>query len=624
MTITPETLKDDSDSNSGFYSCHEPESVYSSTKEPVWLSAARRHETLLHSCKNTNLIDSASIHSTPQNTRARCVKHKKNHNRPSLLLVETFQKHNITRTCKTKKRNKKKIVLAVSTAPEISPSPVLKTTVDPSRNEDKSSIEAYSILEKALDTCRNIETFRGITVETVLNPIENKNSTLSKNASFCSPNQKSDISMNLKQKKIKNRCKENITESSVTNGKQPVRNCTSKSKNLSQNKLSNVEYGRFLNANHKKANHSKRHNPSQHSYIKGISNPSGTRQKNDLVRTTYLSFETPKSEKPSKLNQTRETRVKKSRASSLLNSVPVKGNTRSWRMNQLLKVLKTETCKPDFLKQCQYNPRFMGSVVSNPVIKTPYRGSLEPSSVEDKRCDSQDNQSHYRSVSREPRSSVPGWIVTPRQSEMLLQLHTGLTPHEKMDQKSPKTYRNGRRQAVKDQGKELDTSLHDTFNEQSVDENEDESHLRSDYALDILGAVDTTRSLQSQRFIEKHRKKLQGSTRDSKGFRKRIIQLIPKKSPLSIKTYSSTSKLVIRDELRQILDKNERQMSQDRKKDFHECLKLTLRDGHSKIEREEALNELACLPDYGDDLFKNASTSDVDLDQTPRPSFFNQ
>jgi hypothetical protein len=42
------------------------------------------------------------------------------------------------------------------------------------------------------------------------------------------------------------------------------------------------------------------------------------------------------------------------------------------------------------------------------------------------------------------------------------------------------------------------------------------------------------------------------------------------------------------------------------------------------MEREEALNELACLTDYGDDLFRNASTSDVDLDQTPRPTFFNE
>jgi hypothetical protein len=202
--------------------------------------------------------------------------------------------------------------------------------------------------------------------------------------------------------------------------------------------------------------------------------------------------------------------------------------------------------------------------VLDPIIKTPHRGSLESSFVEEKKCDCYENQSHYRSVSREPRSSFPGWIVTPRQSEMLLHLHTGLTPHERTGQKETETYGNVRRQSVKHQRKKLDTTLINTLKEQSFEENEEESHLRSDYALDILGAVDTTRSLQSQRFIEKHRKKLQGFARNSKGHRKHNIQLVPKKPPLSTKMCSSTSRLIIRDELRQILDKNEREMSQDR------------------------------------------------------------
>jgi hypothetical protein len=246
MTITPETLKDDSDSISGFYSCNEPESVYSSTKEPVWLSAARRYESLLHSCKNSSIIDSVSIHSTPRSTRARSVKHKKNHIKPSPLLVETFQKHEITATGKCNKQNKKKIISAVAVNTNISPCSVPKIIVEPRGTEDKKNIETYSILEKALDTCRNIETIRTSGTEALQNSMVNKHFIQFRNTSFCSPNQKPDVSIKLTREKVKNRRHGNIPNSLVKNGTHHNGRCRSKFKKTSQKKLSNAERETFF------------------------------------------------------------------------------------------------------------------------------------------------------------------------------------------------------------------------------------------------------------------------------------------------------------------------------------------------------------------------------------------
>jgi hypothetical protein len=80
----------------------------------------------------------------------------------------------------------------------------------------------------------------------------------------------------------------------------------------------------------------KRHSETQHSDIQDISHLSEAHSRKNLLPTTSVSLETPKSEKASCFDQKREKKFKKSRASALLNSVPVKGNTRSWRVRLVL------------------------------------------------------------------------------------------------------------------------------------------------------------------------------------------------------------------------------------------------------------------------------------------------
>lgn len=166
----------------------------------------------------------------------------------------------------------------------------------------------------------------------------------------------------------------------------------------------------------------------------------------------------------------------------------------------------------------------------------------------------------------ERRSSVPSWVMTPRQMDMLLQLHTGLTPRPTsgsvMTTESPTT-------TTAVESTQLTYSCnnkpafpildpHDQGEAEDGDYSVGHSAPTAYYAADILGSVESDRSLQSQRLIERHRKKLESLARThvtSATSNRRVGESSQKHNTSKPSHYPADR--VARDEMKAVLEKKE-------------------------------------------------------------------
>lgn len=257
------------------------------------------------------------------------------------------------------------------------------------------------------------------------------------------------------------------------------------------------------------------------------------------------------------------------------------------QMNQLIRAMSVQTEACDLLKTSEllYNEdpatgvkplEAQDSQVLEPfvevIMRTPRSTSSNGSDAESATGHTEAQNLHPKcpitSTTHESRSSIPSWIMTPRQMDMLLHLHTGLTPRPTSDggdTESPvgTIVENTARMRSDTSAFPLFETQDDNGNEE--DDDQEHSNPRIYYAPDILGSVEENRSLQSQRLIERHRKKIQSLARyrtDNKNQRREIREEPEKLHGKGF--FHRGVNRIVRDEMKQALEQKEKLVSSGR------------------------------------------------------------